>query len=111
MAPDEIRSFGGGFTSNASSGSWHSYALTPFGWVPFPNLYFDGNRLSGMTIESLKNDFDFVCELLKRELGPPQLSGFSRLPLWENPWGCVRLYVNRDSQAELAVQWRPTRVP
>jgi hypothetical protein len=107
---------------------WHAYALTPFGWVPFPQALFRHGRLQAVTLQpqvtrGTLETYLTVATWLNGELGPPHVKK-SRPPLthrnenpslwasipgrqeWQYTWGTVVLgFDPRDFETYLSVRW------
>ncbi|AIE85336.1 hypothetical protein [Fimbriimonas ginsengisoli] len=107
----------------------HAYALTPFGWVAFPQLHFVHGRLKGLSMQphALTDTLDTYARVavwLESELGPPSVrkgrpprchrrispARWQCLPAfvqWRFAWGTVSLSFDmRDYETELVVRWK-----
>jgi hypothetical protein len=115
ITPAAIARKGGGFERNSSLGAtswwrWASYALTPFGWVPFPVAFFNDGALSGLSLRphggSREKNFLAMRSWLDQEIGEATSGAAEGPVLWKFAWGTVTLsFEPRDDQAQLRVAW------
>jgi hypothetical protein len=123
------------FHRNSSLGrtvwwDWDAYARTPFGWDPFPTVFFESGRLVGLALNprgaETAEAFTRIERTLAAEIGPaheaseietdgrfgppPNRPWLRWIRRWRFDWGEVALYHEaRDWTLEVSVRWRVLR--
>ena len=109
--------------NGGSSIGWSAYAFGPYGWIPYPRLWFRVGRARSLGIspqdDAGPDAFLRVEHVLIAELGPPHerrdaslFARFQKCPwrawrrAWTYPWGSVSLFFGGpDSTLSVSVTW------